>query len=250
MLEGRGLGVEEGRHALGTVMGAVQVAFSVTASVRKGEQSAESGEIALNPLAEELAQVLVVQPQFLSMIKAGASWARQHAHLAVADLACYTASVPQCLSVIAAYGMGSFFHCLCPISPSSASVVGPASPKLCQATHNWFVFALEMLNAGGLQGNWPTAVAVPLLKYGMGIPLVVMRQRIVQHTDGIQPLLPWAERPRYLECALQAAEWILPDANANSFNAEDLSWVWGNCSHLAASLASGMFLVSCVTPGT
>ena len=93
MLEGRGLGVEEGRHALGTVMGAVQVAFSVTASVRKGEQSAESGEIALNPLAEELAQVLVVQPQFLSMIKAGASWARQHAHLAVADLAGYTTSV-------------------------------------------------------------------------------------------------------------------------------------------------------------
>ena len=117
-------------------------------------------------------------------------------------------------------------------------MIGPVSPKLCQATHNWFAFALEMLNAGGLQGNWPPAVAVPLLKYGLGSPLAVMRQRAIQPNDTVQPLL-WAERPRYLECALQAAEWMLPAANANSFGEEDISWVWFNCSYLVASLVSG-----------
>ena len=73
MLEIRSLSVEEGRHALASAVGAVWVAFNVTTSVQKCGGSVETQEPALDPLAEELGQVLVVHPQFLSMVKASAA---------------------------------------------------------------------------------------------------------------------------------------------------------------------------------
>ena len=189
-------------------------------------------------LVEELAQVMVVQPQLLNMVKAGAAWARQHAHLSHLDTI-YPASVSACLHDITSFGMASL-HSLCPtiLCLGFSSAMDPASPKLGQSAHDWFMFALETLKAGGWQGNWPQDETESLLNYGIGIPMAIMIKCVERQSTAVLPL-PWNDRPRYLNCALQAAEWRLSAANANSFEAEDLSWFWGNCHNLAASLASG-----------
>ena len=244
MLDSRSLGVEEGRHALATAVVAVMVALTGTGSIHEGGgSSAGSRETDHDTLVEELTQALVVQPQFLSMIKAGAAWARRHAHVPYMDLI-YSEPLSECLHDLIMSGIISFQRCLCPSSPS---VVDPTSPKLGQATHAWFGFALEILKAGGLQGAWPPDANTTILKYGLGIPLTVMLQRVVQHIDGVLPL-PWADRPRYLECALQAAEWMLSAANPNSCDEEDFAWVWDICRQLAAaSPALGGRISLCIT---
>ena len=234
MMESGSLGADEGRHALAAVFMTAGVATNVTASVHQCGWSAEFHTVP-NPLVKELAQVLVLQPQFLQLLKAGTAWARRHAHMDFSHL--YpSASVSFCLDEITVYGMNSLHQCLCPNSPSA---IDPASPKLCQAAHDWFAFALEMLKAGGGQGNWAPSAAESLLKHGMGIPLYLMNRRVYQQDGTVQPL-PWADRFRYLGCALQAAEWMLSPAGASSCNEEDrFQFVWRNSSNLASVLASG-----------
>ena len=231
MLESASLVADEGRHAFAAAFTAVGFAFRSTDSVHQCGGSAESHT---DPLVAELAQVLVLQPQFLQLLKAGTAWARQHDHMGLTHL--YSNSVSSCLDGIIACGMESLHQCLCPSSPLA---IDPAAPKLCQAAHDWFAFALEMLKAGGGQGNWAPSAAESLLKHGMGIPLYLMNRRVYQQDGPVQPL-PWADRFRYLGCALQAAEWMLSPAGASSCNEEDrFQFVWRNSSNLASVLASG-----------
>ena len=235
MMESGSLGADEGRHALAAVFMTAGVATNVTASVHQCGWSAEFHTVP-NPLVKELAQVLVLQPQFLQLLKAGTAWARQHAHMDFSHLYS-SASVSFCLDEITVYGMNSLHQCLCPNSPST---IDPASPKLCQAAHDWFVFALEMLKAGGWLGNsWSADTAGSLLKYGMVIPLTIMTRR-VELQSCTDDSLPWADRPRYLECALAGAEWLLSAAGANSCNEDGvLNCAWQNCADLALALATG-----------
>ena len=202
-----GLGVDNGRKVMDAIVLLAGMTANITASVYCCG-GGEKEDTAPDPLVAELAQVLV-HPQFLNMVQAGEAWSRQHAHLDLIHL--YSVPVSACLEAIADFGMQCLRNSFCMDSPSP---MDPSSPKLLQAAFSWFAAALQMIQAGGWQGPWPTDCFLHLLNPGLVVPLVIMLRRAQAEAERIpQPLLPWADRPRCLECAMQAAEWMLSSAS-------------------------------------
>ena len=238
------LGDDNGRIALAAVGHIVLMTSVVAPSIhRRGgplEHVPSSGgavpSSAPDLLAVELAQVLVLQPQFLSMVKAGATWARQHSHLDFSHV--HPVTVAACLDAVIKNAMESLHFCLFPWSRPSPAL-DPPPPKLPNAMLNWFASALEMLKAGGMDRELgPTDGH--LISIGLRIPLIILANEVEHH--GIGPL-PWAERPRCLECALQAAEWMLSVADREIEGCEeDMDAAWSRCFDLANLLATGELL--------
>ena len=222
------LGGDNGRRVLAVIVVEAGITAFITAPLHFcGGSSRRATDP--DPLVEELAQVLL-QPQFLGMVQAGAAWARQHAHLDFSHI--YPSPVSVSLEDVTEYGMACLHYCFC---PTSSCPVDPSSPKLLQAAFSWFAAALHMIKAGGWQGLWPTKNFLRLLKEGLGIPLVIMICRSEAEAERIpQPLLPWADRPRCLDCALQAAEWVLSAAGAGG-QCDD-GYVWNICNDLVNEL--------------
>ena len=227
---------DDARQVLTTIALEAGVTAKITASVHVCGGGA-GPSAAPSPLVVELAQILV-QPQFLNMIQAGAAWARQRAQLDFSHLdRVDRIPLSVCFNSITAYGMDCLHNCFCIRSPFP---IEQSSPKLQQAAFSWCAAVLQMLKTGGLQGPWPARTFVLLSKSGLSFPLITMlRIAKVEAYRFPQPLLPWAERPRCLECALQAAEWILSAASTGELC--DDGFILNLCSKLVAMLAeSGM----------
>ena len=220
---------EGGRRVLAVIVAEADRAANTTAASAHSCGGGPGRTAAPHPLVVELAQALVVQPQFLNMIEAGAAWARQHAHLDFSRICPRPVSI--CLEDITQHGMASLHNCF---SLSSPCPIDPASPKLLQAAFSWFAAALEMIKAGGWQWQWPANI-LRLLIDGLGIPLVIMTRRTAAEAVRTPPPpLPWADGPRCLECALQAAEWTLSAASAEQQC--DNGYVWNRCNGLVIAL--------------
>ena len=232
-----GLGDDNGRQVMAIILVEAGITASVTGAIHSGLCRGGAGQVAAgqtaaapDPLVVELAQVLV-QPQFLNMIQAGEAWARQHAQHDFNHLGAVPVSL--CLEDITRYAMMCLHSCFCMASPSS---IDPSSPKLQQAAFSWFAAALQMIKAGGWRGPWPADSFHPLLRCGLGIPLAIMIRRVEAEMHHIpQPLLPWADRPRFLECALQAAECQLLSAASTGEQCDD-GYVLKICSDLITKL--------------
>ena len=220
-----GLDDDSGQQALEVIVLQAEMASHITASVHTC--GGEAGRTAPDPQVAELAQLLVVQPQFLNMVEAGAAWARQHSQLGFSRINPVPVSV--CLEDITKHGMDTLHNCFCLSTPSSP--IDPASPTLLRAAFSWFTTALQMIRAGG----WSAESFVRLLKNGLAIPLVIMIRRAGAEAERVpQPLLIWADRPRCLECALQAAEWMLSAASTGE--QRDDGYVWNICNGLVYGL--------------
>ena len=232
-----GLGDDNGRQVMAIILVEAGITASVTGAIHSGLCGGGAGQVAAgqtaaapDPLVVELAQVLV-QPQFLNMVQAGEAWARQHAQHDFNHLGAVPVSL--CLEDITRYAMMCLHSCFCMASPSP---IDPSSPKLQQAAFSWFAAALQMIKAGGWRGPWPANSFHPLLRCGLGIPLAIMIRRVEAEMHHIpQPLLPWADRPRYLECALQAAECQLLSAASTGEQCDD-GYVLKICSDLITKL--------------
>ena len=236
LLESGSLGNDNGRIVLGVVQHIVLMAALVAPSIRRHGGSLED-VAAPDPLMGELAQALVVQPQFLNMVKASTTWARQHAHLDISDPR-PGITVAACLDAAIKYAMESLHFCMFHWSRPSPAI-DPPPPKLPNAMLNWSATALEMLKAGGPdRGLGPTDGH--LIGYGLGIPLIILAREVERHLGvGIAPL-PWADRPRCLECALQAAEWMLSVADRGMGGCEgEIDDAWTGCYDLIFLLATG-----------
>ena len=221
-----GLDDDNGRQALAVIVLEAGMASNISASVHTC--GGEAGRTAaLDLQVAELAQLLIVQPQFLNMVEAGAAWARQRSQLGFSRINPVPVSV--CLEDITKHGMDTLHNCLCLSSPFSP--IDPASPALLRAAFSWFTTALQMIKAGG----WSTEGFESLLRSGLAIPLVIMIRRAEAESERIpQPILPWADRPRCLECALQAAEWMLSAASKGE-QCDD-GYIWNICYVLVNEL--------------
>ena len=221
---------DNGRRILVVILAEADLTANITASVHSCEGGA-GRTTSPDPLVVELAQVLV-QPQFLNMVEAAAAWARRHAHLDFSHI--YPSPVSISLEGITEYGMACLHCCFCMSCPSP---IDPASPKLQQAAFSWFAAALQMIKAGGWQGPWPAKILHRLLIDGLGVPLLIMIRRAeAELVRVLQPLLPWAERPRCLECALQAAEWMLSAASTGPELCDNFGSLLHICSGLVTAL--------------
>ena len=185
-------------------------------------------------LVFELAQVLVVQPQFLNMVKAGIDVARRHLHLNFSHISSVT--VAECLNDITKSGMETLclLHYTSPLDPSS--------PKLQHAMLNcWCTAALEMLKVGGMvRGQWPAGISACLINYGLSIPLSLLGWEVQRQGEAGIWSLPLADRPRYLKCALAAEEWLLSAADGGIEGCDwELANAWSRCYGLAALLVTG-----------
>ena len=224
------LGPDDGRYVLGAAVFCSSMAYHMSASVHKcgGDRSGDA-----DPLVVELAQVLVVQPQFLALVRAGAAWARQHAHLDFSHIS--EAPVSECLEDIVHYCMLSLHNCFCLNSPCP---IAPATPRLQQAMLAWYTATIEMVKAGGWLGQWSSDTFESLLAYGLRIPPLLMSNHIIEAGSGIQPgAVALVDRPRCLECGLETAEWLLSARGAAMTG--DLDEVWECCCRLIASLVEG-----------
>ena len=228
------LGPDEGRYVLAAAVFCTTMAYDVSASVHKcGGDSSGDADL----LVVELAQVLVVQPQFLELARAGAAWARQHALLDLSHIS--RAPVSMCLEDIVQYAMRSLHNCFCQDSPCPIS---PAVPRLQQAMLTWCTAAVEMVKAGGWRGQWRSGTLESLLAYGLSIPPFVLSNRIAEAGRGIQlGVEAPVDRPRFLECGLEAAEWLLSARGAlhQSAMPNVLEGAWDCCSRLVARLVQG-----------
>ena len=222
-----------GRCVLAAVVICTTMAYHVSASVHMcgGDRSGDA-----EPLVVELAQVLVVQPQFLALVRAGAAWARQHAHLDFSHIP-IEATVSVSLEDIVQYAMRSLHNCFCLDSPCP---IAPGTHRLQQAMLTWHTAVIEMVKAGGWRGQWSSGTLTSLLAYGLSIPPFVLSNHIVQEGRDMQLGTQVVDRPRFLECGLETAEWLLSARGAAMMDGFD--GAWDCCSRLVSSLVEGKAL--------
>ena len=213
--------------------------FSESVHQCRGWTSGTAGTATPDPLVVELAQVLV-QPQFLSMVQAGTACAERHARSSNIDVMGRMTSSASFM-VLTEWWMSCLHTCFCISSPPP---LGLASPELQQAALSWLPATLALIKADSWLGAWPADALSKLIHFGLAVPLVILIQRVELQRDAV-PSLPWADRLLYLECALQAAEWMLSavnmggDPDDRDERESDIEQTWEKFHRLANSLIQG-----------
>ena len=235
LVQNSALSIEDAPRVLKTIDAVAGMTASMTSAVRRvaGEASPSP-----DPLLVELAQVLV-QTQFLSMFQAGTACAERHARssgISPAGRAAFSLAFMD----VAKWLPGCLYNCFCISSPPPlGGALGFASPEIQQAALSWFPAMLELIKADSWLGRWPADKLSILLTWGLGTPLAIMTLRAGEQCSADLQPLPWADRPQYLECVLQAAEWILSAAGGDVDAKSVIEQAWEECFHLANLLFLG-----------